>query len=400
MDAIAHLNARLDAGEVRLTFDAESGYLRSVLSTMQIAPESQTLVFSESSAQYRFIRPSNPRAVYFSDMSSVGWIRGAPVIEAASVVPGGAYQFYELSQEESPAPRFVARQSCLGCHKTPDTLGVPGPILLSTFQMPDDPNAYASGITVDHRTPFAERWGGWYVTAVQPIRSHRGNVPVIVPTPQFRPDAPRIAPPLTSVDAVMDRRGYLTPCSDVVALMTLDHQAHMTNLLARLSFESRSATHLDDATEIVKDVVDYMLFVDEAELPSPVRGACGFAEMFQAQGRRDSLGRSLREFELHRHLFKYRCSYMIDSGAFEALPETARHAVYTRLWKILSGEIRDRVYDGLPRDERSAIVQILTETKKDLPSVFRAIPEPPAESRTHIPPASPQAPTRRGTRPQ
>ncbi len=60
-------------------------------------------------------------------------------------------------------------------------------------------------------------------------------------------------------------------------------------------------------------------------------------------------------------------SYMIYSGAFNALPAAARDAIYRRLWKVLSGEERDVKYSRLSVDDRRAIVEILDETKSDLP---------------------------------
>ncbi len=41
------------------------------------------------------------------------------------------------------------------------------------------------------------------------------------------------------------------------------------------------------------EIVDYLLFVDEAPLPGPIRGDSGFAAAFEAQGPRDRRGRSL-----------------------------------------------------------------------------------------------------------
>ena len=47
---------------------------------------------------------------------------------------------------------------------------------------------------------------------------------------------------LTSLDGQFDTAGYLTPHSDVVALMVLEHQTNMTNLITRLGWETRLAT--------------------------------------------------------------------------------------------------------------------------------------------------------------
>jgi hypothetical protein len=114
-----------------------------------------------------------------------------------------------------------------------------------------------------------------------------------------------------------------------------------------------------------------MLFVDEAPLPAGVKGSCGFAERFSSSGRRDRRGRSLHQLDLTNRMLRYPCSYMIETPAFDALPESAKEAVYRRLWVILSGEERGALYTRLARADRQAIVEILRETKKDLPQYFQ-----------------------------
>jgi hypothetical protein len=111
--------------------------------------------------------------------------------------------------------------------------------------------------------------------------------------------------------------------------------------------------------------VDYMLFVDEAPLDG-ITGTSGFAERFGALGPRDSKGRSLRDLDLQRRLFRYPCSYMVYSEAFEALPEAARTAVYARLLHVLTGKDTSSRYQKLTSPDRQAILEILRETKKDL----------------------------------
>src|SRR5690606_33373350 len=118
-----------------------------------------------------------------------------------------------------------------------------------------------------------------------------------------------------------------------------------------------------------RDLVDYLLFADEAPLPGPVAGASGFAEVFAAAGPRDARGRSLRDLDLQSRLLTYRCSYMIYTPAFDALPATARDAVYARLWAVLSGAAPDSRVQ-LPADERQAIVEILRDTRDGLPAYF------------------------------
>jgi hypothetical protein len=119
---------------------------------------------------------------------------------------------------------------------------------------------------------------------------------------------------------------------------------------------------------LTAEIVDYMLFVDEARLNSPVRGTLGFEEKFAAQGPFDGKGRSLRQFDLERRIMRYPCSYMIYSAAFEGLPAEAKDAIYRRMWQVLSSENR-----RLSAQDRRAIVEILRDTKKDLPSYFRVM---------------------------
>jgi hypothetical protein len=119
--------------------------------------------------------------------------------------------------------------------------------------------------------------------------------------------------------------------------------------------------------------VDYLLFIDEAPLANPVRGSTRFAEIFTAQGPRDRQGRSLREFDLTRRLFRYPCSYMIETDQFERLPVAAKQAIFARLWEVLSGHDTDPRYRRLTLDDRRAIVEILRQTKSDLPSYFQPI---------------------------
>jgi hypothetical protein len=126
-------------------------------------------------------------------------------------------------------------------------------------------------------------------------------------------------------------------------------------------------------SEAARDLVDYMLFIDEAPLAGPVKGGSGFAESFSAKGPRDGQGRSLREFDLRRRLFKYPCSYMIYTPAFDALPPAARDAVYSRLWEVLSGRDQQPRYKSLSLQDRQAIVSILRETKRDLPDYFKQV---------------------------
>ena len=111
--------------------------------------------------------------------------------------------------------------------------------------------------------------------------------------------------------------------------------------------------------------MDYLLFVDEARLPAPVKGASGFAERFSALGPRDRRGRSLRELDLQTRVLKYPCSYMIYSPAFDALPAESKTAIYARLADVLSGKVTGERYARLAPADRQTILEILRDTKPD-----------------------------------
>lgn len=380
--AIDELNRKLEDGRVRLTFDPASGFLRSALDALDVPVESQTLVYTATSLQFPRISMQNPRAVYFNDTVSIAYIRNAPLLEAWAVDPRQGTIFYTLDQKaDSGPPRFRRELSCLSCHLSWDTLAVPGPFVLTTFPRKTERD-YANGFVVDHRARIAERWGGWYVTGRRVPARHMGNLPLFVEDPAAvgtsRPQG--LAASLASLEGVFDLAGYPTPYSDVVALLILEHQMHATNLITRAGWEARVADQPAASAqgassevarqaklrEAVDDLVDYLLFVDEAPLPGPIQGSSGFAEKFAAAGPRDSKGRSLRELQLDGRLMKYPLSYLVYSPAFNALPAEARGLAVGRLRQVLAGEDRSPKYAHLTPQVRQAIMAILRETSSIL----------------------------------
>jgi hypothetical protein len=230
-------------------------------------------------------------------------------IEIAAQDPARGIQFYTLQQR--PDERVVHRDDCVNCHKSGTTL------LRSIIPTPD-------GI------PSAESdkpWGGWFVTGRALPAVHVGN----------------------TVFAHSESR-ELTPSvnSDIVALTVFAHQMKMMNLLAH--------------PENIDDLVDHLLFLDEPAFPAPIQGDSGFKEIFEAIGPRDRQGRSLRQFDLQTRQMRYPCSYMIYSDAFNSLPSKTKDAIYRRMWTILSA-----------RADGQAVIEILRDTKPDLPAYFGRI---------------------------
>jgi hypothetical protein len=377
-DAIAQLNEKLAAGSTTLAYEPGSGYLRSVLSALDVPIESQVAVFSKTSVQARIISPANPRTLFFNDRVVVGWPRGG-FIEAAALDPQLGVVFYDLNQHASPSPRFERGNGCLACHVSVEaTLGVPGMLLRSEAARADGlPMRQLGNEVVDHRLPISKRWGGWYVTGHDVTVASRGNLMMRDETDEDLLMAPK-AIAANTLQGKFDLDGYLTPYSDIVALMVLDHQLRMMNLLARISWETRAAEGKPDAKTVIdaaaREVVEYMLFVDEAPLPAPIEGSSGFAERFSARGPKDSRERSLYQLDLTTRLMRYPCSYMIYSDAFDRLPAAARDAIYRRLYAVLSGAERTPRYSRLSPADRRAIIDILRQTKREVPAYFSASP--------------------------
>ena len=377
-DRIAALAKRIAAGEVKLAFDRDNGYLAAILEALGIPVASQVVVFSETSVQAELITPKNPRALFFDDGVAVGWVRGAETLELAAHDAQQGVIFYTTDQRQSAAPQLARQTSCLTCHLSQNTQNVPGMLTFTTQSIPQDKYSYASGFPTDHRTPIPDRWGGWFVTG-QAGGLHLGNteVPQTLRPPTGASLRPRA---LDSLKGVVDLRGFPSEHSDVVALMMLEHQATMTNLLTRVGWEARIAEHAagpsaprprpEALDEAIVELVDYMLFVDEAPLPAGTRGSSNFAAAFAARGPRDSKGRSLRDFDLQSRLFRYPCSYMVYSPAFDALPARAKTAVYDRMAAVLSGRVAGEPYTRLRPADRRAIVEILRATKPGLPTFF------------------------------
>ena len=391
-DRIARLQASIDAGAASLEFDPQRGYLPSLLRALEIPVSSQGLVFSRTSLQVDRIAPWTPRAVYFSDDAYVGWVQEGPIMEIATVDPKLGAVFYTLRQEQAARPVFERQgRTCLQCHDSSSTTGgVPGLIMRSVF-----PDRYGyvvpseQGVTTD-RTPLADRWGGWYVTGNLGNQPHMGNIaaPLVgheIANPAAYLTKLRAEPsrPVADLSERFDPAPYLTPHSDAVALMVLAHQASIHNLITAATYEARRAEYDDQMAGSARvdgavsegarvrietageRLVRAMLFVKEAPLAQPVSGTSGFAAEFARRGTRDQKGRSLRDLDLTRRLFRYPLSYLIYSESFDAMPAPVRTYVYRRLREVLSGQDDRPEFAHLSPADRDAVREILEETKPE-----------------------------------
>ncbi len=370
---IASLQQRLERGETKLVYEARHGYLLSLLRELNLPASSQLLVASKTSPNKAVISPHNPRALYYNDRASVAYVPSAELIELSATDPKLGVVFYTLDQKESAQPRLVRDDRCLECHASAKTLNVPG-LLVRSFLTKDDGDVdLLSGLMVTHRTPLSERWGGYYVTGQHGAQTHRGNLFGAQAIARHEKD-PTCNANITDLKPFLDVGKYPDPGSDLVSLMVLEHQAHMQTLLTRLGHEVDSALqsgkNLRAAYPAAEAALKYMLFVDEARLTAPVKGTSDFARWFTQQGPNDKQGRSLRQFDLQGRLFKFPCSFMIYSPAFDSLPAEARKHLYRRLWDILSGEDASADFQKLSPIARKAVREILNDTKQDLPSYW------------------------------
>jgi hypothetical protein len=377
------LNARVQSGQVMLPYEPKTGYLQPLLNALNVSVDSQIVVFSKTSLQSQQIQPRNPRAIYFNDSVVVAWVRGG-FIEIAAHDPAQGAVFYRVLRAVGGPPALFRDNSCLGCHNSLATLGVPG-FLAKSVPSAADGGAlpWLGNYLTDHRSPLSERWAGWFVTGTAGTSRHLGNAPVADRNVNdITVDEANLK--ATDLRSRFDTDNYLSPHSDVVALLVFDHQLRMMNLLTRIGWEARRMVHegRGDAAvatglrDLAVETVDYMLFVDEAPL-SGVSGTSGFAESFPKRGPRDSKGRSLRDLDLRQRLFTNPCSYMIYSDAFEQLPTAAKRVIYARMWEVLSGAERAPKYARLSAGDRDRIVEILRETKTDLPASFSPRPSRP-----------------------
>jgi hypothetical protein len=191
---------------------------------------------------------------------------------------------------------------------------------------------------------------------------------------------------ITSLSKLIKTDAYLHDTSDVVALMVLGHQQSLHNLMTSTNYYVRTIVHEAEAYQkehhqlpqstqdrialACERLLKAMLFSGEAPLTDPVTGSCTFPQDFSARGPRDSQGRSLRDFDLTHRLFKYPCTYLIYSDQFDGLPVAGRDYIYRRLWEVLTGKDQSKPFEHLSKPDRAAILQILRETKKDLPAYW------------------------------
>jgi len=374
-DPVARLMKKIESGQTTIAYEEQHGYLPSLLKALNVPVSSQGLVFSRTSLQVDRIAPWSPRAIYFNDDIYLGWVQGGPIMEIAAVDPKLGAVFYTVDQE--PGERPVIRRegrTCLQCHDSGQTGGVPGFIMRSVVtDRYGYPVAAGTSATTD-QTKLEERWGGWYVTGTMGNLHHKGNAMVPLLAHEIgNVDSYLARNPIVSTGDVTSLAGkfdpdpYLAPDSDAVALLVLAHQSEIHNLITRAGYEASRALAVNGSMAVVdaasERLVRALLFVNAAPFAAPVEGTSSFAKDFVNAGPRDHRGRSLREFDLKTRLFRYPLSYLIYSEGFDALPPVVKNYVSRRLHDVVSGTDTAREFNHLSADDRQAIGEILADTK-------------------------------------
>lgn len=374
-DPFTRLKGDLESGKLALDESSEKAFLTSLLAKLGVPVSSQMLVFSTTSLQLRLIRQDNPRALYFNEDIHVGYIPGGR-IEILSMDPelGAIFYIFDIPRGGQPV-RAERSERCMNCHSDDDTGGVPGVVIKSVLPGPTggSMDSYRQERT-GHDIPFSERFGGWYVTGKSAISTHWGNafgrysggeLTKVTLDPATRFDATR----------------YLLPTSDILPQLVQEHQAGFMNRVIRASYIARTALHasggkvtpevatkLDEQARIV---TRYALFADEVPLPTGgVEGDAAFKTDFLKTRHAGPMGASLKDFDLKTRLFRYRCSYLIYSPVFAALPAELKSRIYARMARVLDTTHPDPTASYLPPAEKQAIRAILKATLRDLPPSF------------------------------
>ncbi len=375
-DSISKLAADLASGARKVKGATGLDRLRFVLKELRVPEASQVLVFSKTSFQNSLIHPQNPRGLYFSEEAYVGYVPGGH-IEAIVQDPLLGPVFYVIESAKAGGLKIERElSSCLTCHGTSNTENVPGMQVRSVFSDQDGRPLLAMGTRlVNHGTPLSERWGGYYVTGRSSL-PHLGNRTYV----ENGPAEPRPSD-LRDLARTLDVSKYPRPTSDIVALLVLEHQCRIHNLLNAATLQYRRAAYLTRSLDpqanpdagsagrvadgMADQIVACLFFQDEADPGEGIEGGEEFQKVFEARYPRTRDGESLADFQLNNRIFKRRCSFMIYSSAFRNLPVRVKSSVFGKMQAALAGY--GPALAGSKAPERRRIAAILSETLPDWP---------------------------------
>lgn len=373
-DRFAQLQEKMARGEVKLDTSSDKAFLQSLLVALKVPVSSQMLVFSATSLQDDKIHPTNPRALYFNEDTYVGLVPGARA-EVIGIDPEIGAVFYIFDKVNPGSPPVASRSDkCMNCHAGNATHRVPG--LVAESVMPGANGASLESYRHEefgHQIPLAQRFGGWHLTGGHHLENPHANM-------FGQMNGGKLTTRTIQPGELYDPGIHLLPTSDILPQLVHEHQIGFTNKALHLQYVVRSMLHdtkgrpgtKENAVleELIHQLARYILFADEAELPKAgIEGDPAYIRDFQLTRRPSTAGLSLRDFDLKQHLFKNRCSYMIDTPIWEGLPAFVKQRVYARIWSALTESGKEFAY--LAPSERQNIRLILKETRRDLPGFWK-----------------------------
>ena len=385
-DPVTLLMKRVQRGEVLIKEPNGKPLVERLLRELGLNKDTQVLVFSRTSLQRREVSYSNPRALYFNESVYLGWMPNGR-IEIASFDPElGPIFYFQRELDDASSPLLARTRSCLGCHAGDATNFLPGSLGRSVY--PDKSGRSLRSIDdyrrSGHHIPLHDRYGGWFVSGNHGAMRHMGNAIASREGGKITIDREQFAN-LEKLDRFFSTEAYPAPGSDIAALLVFDHQVTMHHRLVEAAYRARQSlfdSKLDpketDVSKLSKGrstdeflegrdkVVDYLLFRDETPIPK-VSCDPAFRRAFSANRIADRRKRSLKDLRLDGRIFENRCSYMIYSPTFDQFPPMLKGAIYARIHEILTSPKAVEGFDYLGKEEKRRILEILDETKEDLP---------------------------------
>ena len=382
-DRFARIKAEIETGKRQLDVGSEKGLLLSLLRELDVPVSSQMLVMSATSLQKGLINPRNPRALYFNDDTYVGFVpRGR--IEIASIDPelGGIFYISQRGRNDR-LPRIERADNCMTCHAPHYLDEIPGLVIESVVPgMTGGGEKAFRRETSGHAVPLDQRFGGWHVTGAGAFVRHWGNLMM-----EFTPEGRRERN--VQIGELFEPERYPLATSDILPQLLHEHQVGFVNRTVRATYRARGSLRELEAAKgtpresevaakwnaeretLARDLVKYLLFADEAPLPSGgVQGDPQFKADFLARRKTAADGTSLRDFELQTRLFTRRCSYMIYSPSFLGMPAALKEAVFRQLGAALDEGHPMPEFAYLPDAEKRSIRTILKETLTELPPTW------------------------------
>jgi len=368
-DRFTRLADELESGRRQLPKGDDLTVLRGLLEALDIPVSSQRLVFSATSLQSGLIHARNPRAIYFNEDTSVGYVPGGR-LEILSIDPqlGAIFYIFDLPKD-SHLPFIDRSTRCMNCHQGERMNFIPGHALESAIPS-------MTGGTLEafrrrqfgHGVPLQDRLGGWHVTGEGSIKKHHGNVvgklsPQGLQTTFYKPGE------------LFSWSRYPVETSDMLAHLLHEHQAGFINMVLEGTYRARYALHqsggqLSQGQRQMLDahaarLVRYVLFADEVPLPAGgIPGDPSYKKAFQSHQRHAlPSGASLRDLDLNSRLLRYRCSYMIHTPMWDAMPEPLLQRVHEHLKQALDEKHPSAEYAYLGTEEKRVIRAILTQSK-------------------------------------